>query len=165
MNLTNKTFGEGFALTDKENFKLVPLFGDITQLATYQESLINLMQGFTLYSNPMVEKDIQYEGWVTDKPEPIYFGLEMLKSMLLNSGQLNELQEYRIKTKRKKEKKQDKNIKKMTKQMEKKIKNSKEEISNLMNKHKMYVDLLEKEKTKEELNMIHKKAYGNQKDE
>lgn len=69
------------------------------------------MQGFVLYSSNRVEKEIQFEGWITDRPDSIFYGLEILKSLMLSVEQLNELIVSKLKAKRKKEKQRKKELK------------------------------------------------------
>ena len=94
----------------------------------YQNSLIELIQGFSLYTNKTVEKDKNYNGWVTDKPDPIYDGLEILKMFMLDSSQMYELHSSRTLTIKKAEKKRKKLLKKKLKEQGLTIKNLKKEF-------------------------------------
>ena len=88
--------GFGFALGKHPDFKLILSDSvDATILPEIQTSLIELIQGFALYSNSNVEVDGSYSDLTTDKPDPIYWGLELLKSTLISQDQLSELDDVR----------------------------------------------------------------------
>lgn len=126
-------FPEGFSLEGSQTtFKVLPVNVEITELKTYQNALIELIQGFSLYTNVRVEKNNCYDGWVTDKPETIYYGLEVLKAFMLSKDQLNELQISRERSVSKKEKKRKKEIKRVMKKLKKRSAEADEEIAQLL---------------------------------
>jgi len=112
-----RLFYNGFRLNNTVPFKVVSTTGHITQLANYQNSLIELIQGFSLYAN---------EYGVTDDTDPVFDGLEILKMFMLNSEQLNELHNSRKARTEKEEKRRKKRLNKKVKQLEKS--NKKREI-------------------------------------
>lgn len=91
----NELFPEGFGI-ENGAFKITMASGEITQLVDYQRALIDLIQGYTIYSNESVSGDPQFSGWTTQAPTPIYYGLELLKSLMLSAEQLDEFQDYRM---------------------------------------------------------------------
>lgn len=151
-------FQEGFRLNKSTPFKVVPTNGGVIDLPEYQNSLIELIQGFSLYTNKTVEKDKNYNGWVTDKPDPIYDGLEILKMFMLDSSQMYELHSSRTLTIKKAEKKRKKLLKKKLKEQGLTIKNLKKESKKNITQIDEYFELLEKSISKDKLAKIKKEV-------
>lgn len=91
-----KLFPEGFGI-DNGSFKTTLQNAELPELANYQLALVDLIQGFAILQNEYVEVDKQFDGWVTQSPTPIFYGLEILKSFMISKEQLSELEESRAK--------------------------------------------------------------------